>query len=56
MNHVESQMQYGLLAAGVSFAAYIAAGLLDRQWIGLIAGAAALAVFGVILKKTQKRP
>lgn len=54
IKHVETQMQYGIVTASVTFAVYCIAGILEAKWIGLLIGFAALAVFGIILKKQKK--
>ena len=50
LNHVESQMQYGLLVAVVSVVAYVVAGIVNTAWIGLVIGCIVLVVFGVSLR------
>lgn len=50
INHVESQMQYGLITATATFAAYCLSGVLEAKWFGLFAGVAALAVFVLVIK------
>ena len=51
INHVESQMQYGLLVASISFICYLAGGLLDDQMIALALGTALLLVIVGIIRK-----
>lgn len=51
INHVESQMQYGLLVASISFICYLVGGLLDDQMIALALGTALLLVIVGIIRK-----
>ena len=55
INHVESQMQYGFLVAGVSFVCYLVSGLLDMQLLGLLVGLLALLGFAALLRFTGKK-
>ena len=50
LNHVESQMQYGLLVAAVSFVAYVVAGITGNKWTGLVLGVFAFVAFGSWLR------
>ena len=50
LNHVESQMQYGLLVAAVSFVAYVVAGITGIEWMGLVLGVVAFVAFGSWLR------
>lgn len=54
IKHVETQMQYGLLVAGVTFIMYLVSGMLDGQWIGFVLGFAALFLFGAGLGSRKK--
>ena len=54
INHVESQMQYGGLVAGVSFVAYILSGISNMAWVGLAFGMVILLGFGIVLKKQDQ--
>ena len=51
VNHVESQMQYGLLAAVTSFVCFIIGGLIDNQTIALLLGILILLVAVIIIRK-----
>lgn len=53
LNHVESQMQYGLIVAAVSVIAYVFAGVTEIAWIGMIVGTIMLISLGVLLKTKQ---
>ena len=53
INHVESQMQYGAVVAVYTFIAYMLAGLLDKQLIGLIVGIVGLIITGLLLKRKE---
>lgn len=50
LNHVESQMQYGLLVAAVSVVAYVVAGITGIEWTGLVLGVVAFVAFGSWLR------
>ena len=54
INHVESQMQYGLVVAGVSFVSYLIGGFLSANYIGFVTGLALLLGTGVALKVIMK--
>ena len=47
LNHVESQMQYGLLVAAISVMAYVFAGITNIAWSGLVVGIIAVVSFGI---------
>lgn len=47
INHVESQMEYGLLVAGVSFICYIISSIMNNGYIGLILGL--ISLFNIVL-------
>ena len=53
INHVESQMQYGTVVAICTFLAYILAGQLNMQWLGMLVGVVGLIGVGLILKVKQ---
>ena len=55
INHVESQMQYGLIVAAVSFFAYLFAGAFDLQVWGLLLGILLLICFGLGLRVYYKK-
>ena len=54
INHVESQMQYGFVVAGVSFVSYLIAGRIEQQAIGFAIGVIALILFGLFVKQFDK--
>ena len=54
MNHVSTQIPYALLVAGCSLAGYLTAGITQNGWIGLIVGAAALALVLTAVTKIHK--
>ena len=51
INHVESQIQYGLRVAAVSFLAYVVGGLMNSQTAGLALGIVMLFVIVSIIRK-----
>ena len=55
LNHVSTQMQYGLTAAAVTFVSYIIAGLTENKWIGLVSAFAILIVVSLLLRSQNKR-
>lgn len=55
INHVESQMQYGLLTVAISFVCYIVTGLLENQLLGLILGFVILLSFVLIIRRNTKK-
>ncbi len=55
INHVSSQMQYGLAVAAITAVSYIAGGLAESVSIGFITGFALLIGFVVILKSIDMR-
>ena len=54
IRHVDSQLQYGLLVAVVSFVGYLLAGFTNNI-VGLITGAIILVVFAIIVKHKTKK-
>ena len=56
INHVQTQLPYALLVAGVSGISYILAGFLKTPWLPL--GIGVVLLFGILLwiKQGQKRP
>ena len=52
INHVESQMQYGMLVATVSFICYVVGGLMSNQLIAFVLGIILL-LFTVIMLKVK---
>ena len=55
LNHVSTQMQYGLTAAAVTFISYIIAGLSENKWIGFVSAFAILIVVSLLLRSQNKR-
>ena len=53
LNHVESQMQYGLIVAAITVIAYVFAGVTGIEWTGLVIGSIALVSLGTWLKKND---
>ena len=55
INHVQTQLPYALLVAGVSSISYILAGFLKTPWIPL--GVGVVLLFGILLwiKTSQNR-
>ena len=51
INHVESQMQYGLLVAAVSFICYVIGGLMSKQLVAFVLGIVMLLVVVVVIRK-----
>ncbi len=51
INHVSTQMQYGLIVAVLSVLCYLISGFTQNGWIGFIAGFVMLVVFVIIMKK-----
>ena len=51
INHVSTQMQYGLIVAVLSVLCYLISGFTQNGWIGFIAGFVMLVVFVIIIKK-----
>ena len=51
INHVESQMQYGLLVAAVSFICYVVGGLMSNQLVAFALGVVALLAVVVVIRK-----
>lgn len=51
INHVSTQMQYGLIVAGLSVLCYLISGFTQNGWIGFIAGFVMLVVFVIVMKK-----
>lgn len=51
INHVESQMQYGLLVAAVSFICYVIGGLMSNQLVAFALGIGMLLVVVVVIRK-----
>ena len=54
INHVESQMQYGLLVAAVSFASYLIGGMINNLYIPLLIGIIILLTAVVALRFRQR--
>lgn len=54
MNHVSTQIPYAVLVAGCSLAGYLTAGITQNGWIGLIVGAAALALVLTAVTRIHK--
>lgn len=55
IRHVESQMQYGILAASVTFISYVVSGITVNSFLGLILGFFVLVLVTWILKKSAYR-
>lgn len=55
IRHVESQMQYGILAASVTFISYVISGITVNSFLGLILGFFVLVLVTLILKKSAYR-
>lgn len=55
INHVESQIQYGLVVAGATFLSYIIGGLLNSKIAGLVIGIVLLTMFCIIGKAMQEK-
>ena len=51
INHVESQMQYGLLVAAVSFICYVVGGLMSNQLVAFALGVVALLAVVVVVRE-----
>ena len=51
INHVSTQMQYGLIVAVLSVLCYLISGFTQNGWIGFIAGFVMLVVFVIVMKK-----
>ena len=51
INHVESQMQYGLVVAAVSFICYVVGGLMSNQLVAFALGIVMLLVVVVVIRK-----
>ena len=51
INHVSTQMQYGLIVAVLSVLCYLISGFTQNGWIGFIAGFVMLVVFVSVMKK-----
>lgn len=51
INHVSTQMQYGLIVAVLSVLCYLISGFTQNGWIGFIAGFVILVVFVIVMKK-----
>ena len=54
ISHVETQLQYGLVVAAVSFAAYILCAVTGVIWMGIPLGIAAILIILLGIKKFQK--
>lgn len=55
INHVESQMEYGLLVAVVSFICYIISGIMNNRYIGLILGLVSLFIILLFIRRKNGR-
>ncbi len=55
INHVESQMQYGILVAAVSLACYIIGGVVNNMVVAFAVGIVLLLVIVVVIKSKYKR-
>lgn len=54
IKHVESQMQYGILVAIVTFICYVIGGFLENKTIGLVSGFIVLLIVVMILRQYYK--
>lgn len=55
IDHVMTQLPYSLVAAGVSAIGYLALGLTESVWIGLLVSTAVLAVSLILIKKWSSK-
>lgn len=55
INHVQTQMQYGALAAGASVVCYAVSALIQNAFICLGIGILLLTAFVIVMKKRQKK-
>lgn len=55
INHVESQMQYGLVVAAVALVFYLISGFTENHIIGLIGGIVALFLFTIVIKALNNK-
>ena len=55
INHVNTQLPYAMMVAGVSFVGYILAGFVQNAWIVLPASAAILVAVLFLIRATQKK-
>ena len=55
INHVSTQLQYGLVVAVISFVCYIGSGIVENTWIGLAIGIIAIVVFVAFMKAYYKK-
>lgn len=56
INHVESQMQYGLLVAAVSFICYVIGGLMSNQLVAFALGIILLLIIVIMVKVKAPKP
>lgn len=55
INHVESQMQYGLVVASVAFVFYLISGFAENQVIGLVGGFITLFLFTIVIRTINSK-
>ncbi len=55
INHVNTQLPYALLVAGVSFVFYIVAGIIQNVWISLPLACAGMVAVLVVMKRAQDK-
>ena len=55
INHVESQMQYGLIVAAVAFVFYLISGFTENQVLGLLGGIVTLFLFTLVIKAINSK-
>ena len=55
IDHVSTQIPYALSVAAMCLVGYLAAGLTQNGWVGLGVGAAAFAVFAVVMTNKAKK-
>ena len=54
INHVSTQMQYGLVVAALSVVCYLISGFTENGWFGFITGFVMLVAFVLMMKKISK--
>lgn len=55
INHVATQMPYGVLVAGITFVCYVVSGFLEKEWIGLVLGFVLLVIVVAGIKALQRK-